>query len=78
MDAMYEDYRRVLADIISDVNPQLSRPQTRRLALFISASLEGHTIFIGYRKPWQKETANIVAMASQSFLWLIKHGDIPR
>jgi AcrR family transcriptional regulator len=78
MDEMYENYRRVLADIIGDVNPELSSQQRRRLALFISASLEGHTIFIGYRKPWKKETANILAMASQSFLWLIKHGDIPR
>lgn len=78
MDDMYEDYRRVLADIINEINPELSRAQARRLALFISASLEGHTIFIGYRKPWKKETANIVVMASQSFLWLIKHGDIPR
>ncbi len=78
MDEMYENYRRVLADIIGEVNPKLSVPQCRRIALFISASLEGHTMFIGYRKPWRKETANIVEMASQSFLWLIKHGDIPR
>ncbi len=78
MDEMYENYRRVLAGIIGEVNPKLSVPQCRRIALFISASLEGHTMFIGYRKPWRKETANIVEMASQSFLWLIKHGDIPR
>jgi AcrR family transcriptional regulator len=78
MDDMYENYRRVLAGIIGDVNPELSLQQCRRLALFISASLEGHTVFIGYRKPWKKETANIVEMASQSFLWLIKHGDIPQ
>ena len=77
MDEMYENYRKVLADIIGEVNPKLSLPQCRRLALFVSASLEGHTIFIGYRKPWKKETANIVDMASQSFLWLVKHGDIP-
>jgi hypothetical protein len=77
MDEMYENYRRVLADIIREVNPELSLQQARRLALFFSASMEGHTIFIGYRKPWKKETANIVDMASQSFLWLIRHGDIP-
>jgi AcrR family transcriptional regulator len=77
MDEMYENYRRVLAGIIREVNPELSLQQSRRLALFISASLEGHTIFIGYRKPWKKETANIVEMASQSFLWLIRHGNIP-
>ena len=77
MDEMYENYRKVLADIIREINPKLSLQQCRRLALFVSASLEGHTIFIGYGKPWKKETANIVEMASQSFLWLIRHGDIP-
>jgi len=77
MDEMYENYRSVLTDIIGEVNPKLSLQQARRIALFITASLEGHTVFIGYQKPWRKETANIVEMASQSFLWLIKHGDIP-
>ncbi|MBE9539314.1 MAG: TetR/AcrR family transcriptional regulator [Proteobacteria bacterium] len=77
MDEMYENYRKVLADIIGEVNPALSALQARRLALFISASIEGHTIFIGYRKPWTKETANIIHIAKQSFLWLIMQGDIP-
>jgi AcrR family transcriptional regulator len=77
MDEMYENYRKVLADIIGEVNPALSALQARRLALFISASIEGHTIFIGYRKPWTKETANIIHIAKQSFLWLVMQGDIP-
>ena len=77
MDEMYENYRKVLAGIIGEVNPALSAIQARRLALFISASIEGHTIFIGYRKPWTKETANIIHIAKQSFLWLIMQGDIP-
>ena len=77
MDEMYENYRKVLAGIIGEVNPALSALQARRLALFISASIEGHTIFIGYRKPWRKETANIIHIAKQSFLWLIMQGDIP-
>jgi AcrR family transcriptional regulator len=64
-------------EIILEINPGLSQEQSQRLALFFSASIEGHTIFIGYRKPWRKETANIVDMASQSFLWLIKDGRVP-
>ncbi|NCF16595.1 MAG: TetR family transcriptional regulator [Haliea sp.] len=77
MDNMYQRYREVLAEIILEINPGLSQEQSQRLALFFSASIEGHTIFIGYRKPWRKETANIVDMASQSFLWLIKDGRVP-
>jgi AcrR family transcriptional regulator len=77
MDNMYQRYREVLADIISEINPKLSAGQCQRLALFFSSSVEGHTIFIGYRKPWRAETPHIISLASQSFLWLIKHGDIP-
>ena len=59
------------------INPSLSPDQLKRLALFISASMEGHTIFIGHGKPWKKETENVISMATQSFLWLIKSGTIP-
>lgn len=77
MDAMYGSYRDVLVDVIGLINPTLSHSQLTRLAIYISASLEGHTMFIGHRKPWKKETENIISMASQSFLWLIRSGEIP-
>lgn len=77
MDNMYQRYREVLAEIIREINPSLSKAQSQRLALFFSSSVEGHTIFIGYRKPWRGETENIVNLAAQSFLWLVKSGDIP-
>lgn len=77
MDEMYGKYRKILGDVIAEVNPKLNAKQVEKLSLFISASLEGHTIFIGYKKPWTNEVDNIVHMASQSFLWLIEQGDIP-
>ncbi len=77
MDAMYGRYRAILEEIITLINPSLSTDQVKRVALFISASMEGHTIFIGHKKPWQKETDNIVDMATQSFLWLIEQGNVP-
>ena len=78
MDAMYGQYRAVLIDVIKKINPSLSAAQLRRLAVFISASLEGHTIFVGHGKPWKKESNNIITMATQSFLWLIHSGAIPK
>lgn len=78
MDKMYGRYRNVLQEVITLMNPKLSDVQVERLALFISASLEGHTVFIGHGKPWKKETANIAKMATQSFVWLIQKGQIPR
>ncbi|MCF7981188.1 MAG: TetR/AcrR family transcriptional regulator [Pseudomonadales bacterium] len=77
MDAMYGQYRETLEEIILLINPKLSKKQAQRLALFVSSSLEGHTIFIGYDKPWISETDSIASIAIQSFLWLIIHGEIP-
>jgi AcrR family transcriptional regulator len=77
MDAMYERYRAVLVEVIAQINPSLSPDQRRRLAIFFSSSMEGHTMFIGHGKAWTRETENIIAMATQSFLWLIRSGTIP-
>ena len=77
MDDMYAKYRKVLCEVIADLNPDLSADQVKRLALFMSCSMEGHTVFIGHKKPWRKETDNIVEMATQSFLWLVENGEIP-
>jgi len=77
MDAMYGPYRELLVEVIRQINPKLSQRQLMHLALHFSASMEGHTMFIGHGKPWKKETTNIVSMATQSFLWLIRSGDIP-
>ena len=77
MDAMYDSYRQVLIEVIALLNPALSSDQQRRLAIFISSSIEGHTMFIGHGKAWAGETDNIIDMALQSFLWLIRSGKIP-
>jgi AcrR family transcriptional regulator len=77
MDAMYGRYRAVLIEVMSQINPDLSAAQLMRLAVFISSSMEGHTMFIGFQKPWLSETDNIIDMATQSFLWLIRSGRIP-
>lgn len=77
MDSMYGKYRALVADVIREINPKLNECQAQRLSIFITASLEGHTIFIGYRKPWAKEAENMIDISLQSFLWLIEHGDIP-
>lgn len=78
MDTMYSKYRDVLTDIVLDINPSLSKKQAKRLALFFSSSMEGHTVFVGYQKPWNKELKNIIKISIQSFIWLIEEGDIPK
>jgi len=75
LDEMYGAYREVIKEIIIKINPSISEERATDLALFITASLEGHTIFIGHGKPWRKKTASIIEMAIESFTDLIKKGE---
>ena len=77
MDEMYEKYRLILIEVMALINSQLSEHQLHQLALFISSSIEGHTMFIGHGKPWKHETEQMIDIAMQSFLWLIRSGKIP-
>tara|TARA_B100000902_G_C27228087_1_gene873295 strand:- start:133 stop:741 length:609 start_codon:yes stop_codon:yes gene_type:complete len=71
MDEMYAKYRAVLVEVIQAVNPRLKPRVADQLALFMSASMEGHTVFIGYNKPWQQDTQEMADLAVLSFLHLI-------
>ena len=48
-------YQRVhdfIAEYVGELNPALSAQEVRDVALYISASMEGATPFLGYEKPW--------------------------
>jgi len=72
LDEMYGAYRDVIKEIVLKINPSISEERAADLALFITASLEGHTIFIGHGKPWRKKTASIIEVAIESFTDMIK------
>lgn len=76
LDAMYSRYRAVLANVVMDINPSLTTEQARKLAVFISASMEGHTMFVGFEKPMCDEIESYIALASESFLHLIRNPPI--
>lgn len=77
VDVMYEKYRVILTATISDINNDLSVKQAKKIALFISSSIEGHTMFIGYKKSHTSEVNHLIKIACQSFIFLIEKGDIP-
>ena len=77
MERMYSRYRELLGTSIARLNPGLDAVQVERLALFVSASLEGHTMFVGYRKPWRGQTAELLDIALGAFLTLIRGGAVP-
>ena len=72
MDAMYARYRAVLEEVIGAMQPSLEGAELQRLALFVSASLEGHTVFVGHGKPWRGEIDALAELAIASFVPLIE------
>lgn len=75
MERMYAKYRAVLADVIGLINPRLSETRKSDLALLISASVEGHTVFIGHRRPHRARGGRLKDLLIEHFLRLIKESD---
>ena len=71
METMYAAQRQALFDLIQAVNPNLDEQQTSHLALFVSSSIEGMTMFIGAGKKQQDALQPMKNMACKSFLLLI-------
>jgi AcrR family transcriptional regulator len=71
MENMYSDERQALAELIHAINPDLDERQTNHLALFVSASIEGMTMFVGAGKKQEDALVSMKIMACESFLLLI-------
>lgn len=69
---LYVLARQPLNDIIAEMNPALSVTQREALALFISASMEGMTIFAGFNKPFRNRMPMLEKFAIQSFTALVR------
>jgi len=72
---MYEKERKALYDLIQAINPDLNRQQTSSLALFISSSIEGMTMFVGAGKKQEEALQSMKNIACKSFLQLIAQAD---
>lgn len=71
VDECYRRARVVLNDLIAEINPALPAGERETLALFISASMEGTTVFAGYEKKHRQEMPAIKRIAVKSFLHTI-------
>lgn len=79
MDELYRRARVVLNELIAEINPALPEEERETVALFISASLEGTTMFAGHDKPWRHRMDWLETIACRAYLPLIKSlkpGDI--
>ena len=75
---MYARYRAVLAELVTEINPHVGDEKAAQLAVFFSSSIEGHTMFVGHEKPMEQDIDVYIAMAIDSFLYLIRHASEPQ
>lgn len=71
MESMYAQERKALCELIQAVNPSLKKQKTASLALFISCSIEGMTMFVGAGKKHEDALQSMKKLACESYLHLI-------
>jgi len=68
-------YTRVhdtIAEYVAELNPALNDEEVRSVAIYISASMEGATPFLGYDKPWSNHLRAFTAIATHALVQLAK------
>ena len=73
MDEVYARVRIPLEDCIKQLNPVLSFEQVQKVALFISSSMEGMTMFVGHGKVWNDSIQQMANIATMSFLAMARN-----
>lgn len=68
MEELYAWERAHLAELIGALAPSVGRDRRAGLALFVSASIEGLTVFIGHGKPHADRVEAVLADALEVFL----------
>ncbi|MFB0872826.1 MULTISPECIES: TetR/AcrR family transcriptional regulator [unclassified Sphingobium] len=70
--AFYERVHGVIGGYVADMNPALPPDDVKTVALYISATMEGATPFLGHGKPWVEHMPAYAAIAVQSLLTLAR------
>ncbi|WP_311268329.1 TetR/AcrR family transcriptional regulator [Sphingobium sp. WCS2017Hpa-17] len=68
----YSKVHEVIGEYVAQINTALTPDEVHSVALFISASMEGSTPFLGHQKPWAHKMPVFTAMAAISFVHLAK------
>ena len=70
---LYIGARQDFVELIPQINSKLNDEQVQQLALFVSASMEGHTMFVGKNRTFHSKIDNLKRIANFSFLHLIQN-----
>ncbi len=71
MENIYATYRSVLVDIMHNMYPGLEARKVQDLALAISASIEGHTVFIGYGREHAARAPHVKSLIIEHLINLV-------
>jgi len=71
MEELYVKGRKPFNDLIPLINPKIPESERREMAVFMSAAIEGLTMFIGHEKPWADHIDGIKKIVARAFLNLV-------
>lgn len=66
----YQSVHNTIAEYVTELNPALNANEVRSVAIYISASMEGATPFLGYEKPWAHHMRAFTAIAAHALVQL--------
>lgn len=70
---LYARARAPLEEIILELRPDLPAPKRTQVALFISAAMEGMTVFAGHGKPFEAQMPALERIAARAFLDVVRN-----
>ena len=70
--AFYQRVQDFIGDAVAALNPALSSDDVHTVAIYISASMEGATPFLGFEKPWAAKMPLFTAIAAKALVDLAK------
>ena len=77
MERMYSTYRKTLRDLILILRPDLDLQTIRDITLTVSASIEGHTLFIGSGKSHEHRAKHIKSLLIDQLMNLVTNAERP-
>jgi len=72
VDSIYILERWTLTRLIAEINPSLADQEREALAVYVSASVAGSTMFVGFEKPWAGQFPLYSAIACHALVELVK------
>lgn len=69
---VYEIERSSIRGVVEQLNPALDPEEVQTVAIFISASMEGTTMFAGFEKPWTGKMPWLINIAIKSLVHFVK------